>query len=142
VQDPGNVGAIVRAAEAGGASGAVFSGATADPFSWKALRGSMGSALRLPAVIAAANDALIGARAANVRLLATVPRDGRPVFEADLRGPVGFLLGGEGPGLPQNLIEAADDRVSIPMRPPVESLNVAVAAAVLVYEALRQRVAR
>ena len=139
VQDPGNVGAIVRAAEAGGASGAVFTGASADAFGWKALRGSMGSALRLPITTAAFDDLLSAARATGVRLLATVPRNGRPMFEADLRGPIALLLGGEGPGLPANLVEAADERVSIPMREPVESLNVAVAAALLVYEAGRQR---
>ena len=139
VQDPGNIGAMVRAAEAGGASGAVFTGAAADPFGWKALRGSMGSALRLPVTTAAAHEVIAAARAAGVRLVATVPRSGQSMFEADLRGPVAFLLGGEGAGLPPDLIEAADGRVSIPMREPVESLNVAVAAALLVYEAVRQR---
>ncbi len=139
VQDPGNVGAIVRAAEAGGATGAIFVGAAADPFGWKALRGSMGSALRLPLTVATVPDVVSAARAAGVRLMATVPRQGRSPSDMALTGPVAFLLGGEGPGLPAELVDAADDRVSIPMRPPVESLNVAVAAALLVYEASRQR---
>ncbi|HEY3380500.1 MAG TPA: RNA methyltransferase [Vicinamibacterales bacterium] len=140
VQDPGNVGAIIRAAEAGGATGVVFCGASADPFGWKALRGSMGSTLRLP--VAAQLDLLetIGAiRAADIRLLATIPRGGRSPDAVDLRVPLAFLLGGEGPGLASAVIDAADDGVSIPMQHPVESLNVAVAAALLVYAAARQR---
>lgn len=139
VQDPGNVGAIVRAAEASGAHGAVFAGASADPFGWKALRGSMGSAFRLPVLTAGAQDVMMAARAKSVRVIATVPRGARSLFDSDLRGPVALLLGGEGPGLPQDLIARADDTISIPMRAPVESLNVAVAAALLVYEAARQR---
>ncbi len=139
VQDPGNVGAIVRAAEAGGATAAAFVGATADPFAWKALRGSMGSALRLPIALARTEEVLAAARAADVRLVATAPRDGRSMFDANLRGPIALLLGGEGPGLPRDLIDVADEVVSIPMHAPVESLNVAVAAALLIYEASRQR---
>jgi TrmH family RNA methyltransferase len=139
VQDPGNIGAMVRAAEAAGASAAVFVGASADPFGWKALRGSMGSALRLPVARAPADDVVAAAHAAGVRLVATVPRGGRSMADADLVGPVALLLGGEGAGLPAALTEAADELVSIPMCEPVESLNVAVAAAVLVYEAARQR---
>ena len=140
IQDPGNVGAILRAAEAGGATGVAFCGASADPFGWKALRGSMGSAFRLPLAHGfTLEDVLSGARRAGVRLAATVPRGGRPPTAVDLRQPVALLLGGEGPGLPPHVVEHAEERVSIPRRPPVESLNVAVAAALLVYEAARQR---
>jgi RNA methyltransferase, TrmH family len=139
VQDPGNVGAIARAAEAGGASALVLCGASADPFGWKALRGSMGSLLRLPtASVAAWHGALDTIRARGVRVAATVPRGGVPLFEANLARPLALLLGGEGPGLPPEAVEAADVRVSIPMRGPVESLNVAVAAALLVYESARR----
>jgi TrmH family RNA methyltransferase len=143
VQDPGNVGALVRAAEAGGATGAVWCGASADPFGWKALRGSMGSAFRLR--ITRAGDlqiAIDGARAAGARLVATTPRQGTNLYEANLEGPVAILIGGEGPGLPDAVVAAADLCVSIPMKPPVESLNVAVATALIVYEAARQRGAR
>lgn len=140
VQDPGNVGAIVRAAEAGGATAAVFAGATADPFGWKALRGSMGSSFRLPVVASGMPQALAAARAIGLRVVATTPRGTRSLFDADLRGPVAFLVGGEGAGLPDDVIQAADETIRIPMRGPVESLNVAVASALLVYEASRQRV--
>ncbi|RPJ77125.1 MAG: RNA methyltransferase [Acidobacteria bacterium] len=140
VQDPGNAGAIVRAAEAGGATGVVFCGASADPFGWKALRGSMGSALRLPLGFGIElSGAVEGVRRAGLRVAATLPRGGRAPDGVDLRQPVALLLGGEGPGLPADVVAAADDRVTIPMQPPVESLNVAVAAALLVYEAARQR---
>jgi TrmH family RNA methyltransferase len=139
VQDPGNVGAIVRVAEAAGATGVVAAGASANPFGWKALRGSMGSALRVPIAGGDSTSAVDVARQHRCRIVATVPRSGRTVFDVDLTGPVALLIGGEGPGLPAPLVDRADERVSIPMQPPVESLNAAVAAAVVLYEARRQR---
>jgi len=139
VQDPGNVGAMVRATEAAGGTGFVACGASADAFGWKAIRGSMGSAFRLPIARATLDEALTGARKARLQVLAAVPRMGQPLFELDLRPPTAVLLGGEGPGLSLGVLEDADSSVSIPMRPPVESLNVAVAAALVLYEALRQR---
>lgn len=140
VQDPGNVGAIVRVAEAAGAAGVVAAGASANPFSWKALRGSMGSALRLPVIAGvSAQEAIAEAREHGCRVVATAPRDGQHLFEARLTGPVAILIGGEGRGLPADIVEAADERVTIPMQPPVESLNAAVTAAVLLYEAGRQQ---
>src|SRR5262249_41893855 len=133
-------GAIVRVAEAAGASGVVPAGASADPFGWKALRGSMGSALRLPVTPRMALDeALAQARAAGCRVIATTPRGGEPYFAVDLRGPIAIVIGGEGPGLPSAVIEAADLPVTIPMQAPVESLNAAVTAALILYEARRQR---
>lgn len=140
VQDPGNVGATIRAAEGCGATGLVAGDASADPFGWKALRGAMGSTFRLP--VAARQqliDAMQRARAAGIRIFATVPRGGTPLLKCDLRGPSAILLGGEGPGLPAALMDAADDRLTIPMAAPVESLNVAIAAALVLYEASRQR---
>jgi TrmH family RNA methyltransferase len=142
VQDPGNVGAIVRVAEAAGATGVVAAGASADPFGWKALRGSMGSGLRLPLASGLSADAAVAdARRRGCRVVATAPCDGRSVFDIDLSGPVAVLIGGEGPGLPSPLIDTADQRVTIPMQPPVESLNAAVTAALILYEARRQRLA-
>jgi TrmH family RNA methyltransferase len=140
VQDPGNVGAIVRVAEAGGAGGVVCAGACADPFGWKALRGSMGSALRLPILMDRdSRDAIDQARGSGCRVVAMVPRGGRPLFDADLRGAIAVLIGGEGSGLPATHVEEADERITIPMESPVESLNTAVTAAVILYEAYRQR---
>lgn len=140
IQDPGNVGAIVRAAEACGATALVTAPGTADPFGWKALRGSMGSAFRLP--IAPTEDlarGLTAARAAGLHVFATVPRGGTPLRRADLRRPLAVILGGEGQGLSGEMIHRADEALTIEMRQPVESLNVSVAAALILYEASRQR---
>jgi len=140
IQDPGNVGAIVRSAEAFGATAVIRSPGTADPFGWKALRGSMGSAFRLPMAAAVSLDAPVAAaRHAGLRIFATVARGGTPLDRASLAGPAMILLGGEGPGLSEEMIERADARLTIAMRVPVDSLNVSVAAALIVYEASRQR---
>ena len=142
VQDPGNLGAIVRVAEAAGATGFIAAGGSANPFGWKALRGSMGSALRLPILSEmAADEAADDAKRRGCRVIAAVPRDGRPLFDIDFTGPVAILIGGEGQGLAAALAEHADERVTIPMQAPVESLNAAVTAALIVYEASRQRLA-
>lgn len=142
VQDPGNTGAIIRAVEAGGATGVVAVGG-ANPFGWKALRGAMGSTFRLPVsrpATAAAVQTLAAAR--GLRVLAAVPRGGAPITETDLAGPMLVWLGAEGDGLAGEVTLAADDQISIPMRAPVESLNIAVAGALIVYEAARQRAAQ
>jgi RNA methyltransferase, TrmH family len=139
VQDPGNLGAIVRVAEAGGASGVIVAGASADPFGWKALRGSMGSALRSPLVVASTADALTQLRQRGCRIVATVPRGGHCVYDIDLQAPTAVVIGSEGSGLDHALLASADERLTIPMQAPVESLNAAVTAALIVYEARRQR---
>ena len=139
VQDPGNLGALVRSAEAGGATGVVVCGESSNPFSWKSVRGSMGSALRLPIATVHLDDAVHAMRRAGGRIVATTPRGGGAPEEMDWSGKVMLLLGGEGPGLSAGALDAADARVSIPMTAPVESLNVAVAAAILVYAARRWR---
>jgi TrmH family RNA methyltransferase len=140
VQDPGNLGALLRAAEAGGATGAAICGASASPFSWKAVRGSMGSVLRLPVAAGVMPDALLKcAHKFGLRTVASVARNGQAPDAIDWRGGVLLFVGGEGRGLADELVNACDARVSIPMRSPVESLNVAVAAALLVYEARRTR---
>jgi len=140
MQDPGNLGAIVRVTEAAGASGIAVAGRSADPLGWKALRGAMGSAFRLPIVLhRELDDAIAAVRAAGCSVIATVPRGGTSVFEADLTQAVAVLVGGEGAGLPPAVVQNADWRLTIPMEPPVESLNAAVTAALILYEARRQR---
>jgi TrmH family RNA methyltransferase len=140
VQDPGNVGAIVRAAEGCGATGIICSERTADPFSWKALRGSMGSSFRVPlATRQPLPSAIAMAREKGLRIFATDARGGTPLPDCNLRVPSAIVLGGEGSGLPASVMEIADERLTIPMQRPVESLNVAIAAALVTYEAARQR---
>lgn len=140
VQDPGNVGAIARVGEAGGATGMIAAGECADPFGWKALRGSMGSAFRIPIAVRQSFEATAEiARQRGIRLYAAVPRGGTPLPSCDLRSSSAVMLGAEGAGLPDSVLELSDDRLTIPMRPDVESVNVATAAALIVYEAQRQR---
>jgi RNA methyltransferase, TrmH family len=140
VQDPGNVGAIVRASEACGATGIVAGEGCADPYGWKALRGSMGSIFRMPvAHKVPLAEAARAAKARGIRVLAALPRGGEPLPTVDLRRPTGILLGGEGPGLTETALALADGTLSVPMQEPVESLNVSVAAAIIAYEASRQR---
>jgi TrmH family RNA methyltransferase len=143
VQDPGNVGAIARVAEAAGATGFVAAGQSADPFGWKALRGSMGSVLRLPTLHEPDAGAVIGVlRARRLQILGAAIAGAVSFEAADWRGPTACLVGSEGAGLPAPILEMTDRRVRIPMAPPVESLNVAVSAGLLLYEARRQRAAR
>jgi RNA methyltransferase, TrmH family len=140
LQDPGNVGAIVRAAAAFGASGVVAIEGSANPFSWKALRGAMGGTFRLPiAARGSLSEVAASAHELGVRLVAAVPRGGTPLPNLDLREPTAIVLGGEGAGVSHTTMAAVQETVTIPMKAPVESLNVAIAAALILYEATRQR---
>jgi len=140
LQDPGNVGAIIRSAAAFGATGVVAIEGSAHPFGWKALRGAMGGTFRLPvAARGSLLDVIAAAGEHGVQLVAAVPRGGTPLPQVDLRAPSAILVGGEGSGVSETAIAAADVRVTIPMQAPVESLNVAIAASLILYEAARQR---
>jgi TrmH family RNA methyltransferase len=139
LQDPGNVGAIVRTAAGFGAAGIVTIEGTANPFSWKALRGAMGGTFRLPIARGTLSDVIAGAGQEDIRLAAALPRGGTPLSQLDFNAPMALILGGEGGGVSQAALAAAHETVTIPMRAPVESLNVAIAAAVILYEASRQR---
>ena len=149
VQDPGNVGTIVRSAEAFGASGVVATRGTADPWSPKALRASAGSALRLPLLRGIAGPVLLAQmRMAGVRILATGAAAGDAAGAkdanvegamADMRGPCAIFIGNEGAGVPSEVEHAADEWISIAMSDDVESLNAGVAASVILFEAARQR---
>jgi TrmH family RNA methyltransferase len=151
VQDPGNVGTILRTAAAFGASAAITAASgqsgTSSPFAPKALRASAGAALHLPVLAGHAAAAVIEQlRAAGIFVMATSSRESpegtEPLFtpwQANWCRPVALLIGNEGQGLPEEIERAADARIRIPMSSSVESLNAAAAAAVLFYEAARQR---
>jgi TrmH family RNA methyltransferase len=150
VQDPGNVGTILRTAAAFGATGAVTSATgqsgTASPFSPKALRASAGAALHLPVVAGAALGILLTQFKLNaISTAATCVHEGTAAhasiapWEIDWCQPIALLVGNEGAGLPEEVVHSADARIVIPMERRVESLNAAAAAAVLFYEAYRQR---
>jgi TrmH family RNA methyltransferase len=137
LQDPGNLGTLVRSAEAFGATGMILLPGTVSLSNAKTLRASSGSAFRLPVVAMPADDAFAALREAGVQIIAAVARDGPG--EADLRGPCALLLGNEGSGLPEAWVAQADARLTIPCPGAVESLNAAVAGSVLLYDAMRQR---
>jgi RNA methyltransferase, TrmH family len=151
VQDPGNVGTIVRTAAAFGATGAVTSATgqagTASPFSPKALRASAGAALHLPVVAGMSLAILLTQLKVNgIHTLASCVHDATKggtaptsPWKVDWCQPIALLVGNEGAGLPEEIVHGADARIYIPMARGVESLNAAAAAAVLFYEAYRQR---
>jgi RNA methyltransferase, TrmH family len=147
VQDPGNVGTILRSAEAFGATGVVSTRGSADPWSPKALRASAGAALRLPVLRGMAIPVLLAQlRIAGVRIYATSAEaparaDSRAADaeQADLREPAAIFIGNEGAGLAPEVLRAADAILTVPICRPVESLNASVAASIVLYEAAKQR---
>jgi RNA methyltransferase, TrmH family len=148
LQDPGNLGTILRSAEAFGSAGVILSEGTVSPYNSRAIRASAGSAFRLPTVHGHGTrqkaaiepgkvcDAL---REKKIRLLATSSHKGRPLHQANLQGPCAIFFGNEGAGLPRDLMAKMDEALSIPQSPQVESLNAGVAASIVLYEAARQR---
>lgn len=141
IQDPGNLGTIIRSAEAFGASGIAILPGTVSPWNPKAVRASAGSIFRMPILAATAEDCFAQLRQAGVHILTTTVLAAQPVDLANLAGPVAFLIGNEGNGVPADLAAHADSSITIPCPGPVESLNAAVAASVLLYETSRQRLA-
>ncbi len=140
VGNPSNAGSVLRTAEAAGACGAIITTGTVDIFSPKALRGAMGSSFRLPVWAGAEYaEALAWCRARGIAIVATNVRASRSYSDFDWTNPSALVVGAEASGLTIDEAAQADEAVSIPMRAPVESLNVGVAAAVVLYEAARQR---
>jgi len=139
LQDPGNLGTIIRSAEAFGASGIVTLPGTVSIWNAKALRASSGSAFRLPVLSATVKDLFPALRSHRIRTVATTPDGSTPAQQLDLAQPLALFIGNEGSGLPPELISQCDERVTIPTPGPVESLNAAIAASILLYEASRQR---
>ena len=145
LQDPGNLGTILRSSEAFGCAGVVLGEGTVSPFNSKVVRGSAGSVFRmpivhgrgtLPAKLEEVSDKL---RAKGVRLLATSSHKGTSLDRADLKGATAIFFGNEGAGLPRDVMSKMDEFISIPHTSQVESLNAGVAASIVLYEAARQR---
>ena len=139
VQDPGNLGSMARSALACGAQALVALEGCADPFSSKVVRSAMGAHGRLPVIQDRAERAVPALRSGGFQVVAAVPGDGRRADSVDFTRRSVLLLGSEGAGLPAAIIDAASQRVRIPMTPVSSSLNVGAAAAILLYEAQRQR---
>lgn len=148
LQDPGNLGTILRSAEAFGSAGAILGEGTVSPYNSKAVRASAGSVFRLPMINGHASRQKVGMelaeicellRAKQVRLIATSSHKGNPLDQANLTGPCAIFFGNEGSGLPRELMAKIDEAISIPHMPQVESINAGVAASIVLYEAARQR---
>jgi len=139
LQDPGNLGTILRSAEAFGADGVLSLPGTVSAWNPKAVRASAGSVFRVPLLAVTAKDCFVRLREAGVAILTTAAQGAQPVDCVNLAGPVALIIGNEGNGVPGDLATQADGAVTISCPGAVESLNAAVAASVLLYEASRQR---
>ena len=139
LQDPGNLGTIARSAEAFAVTGLLLGERTVSAWNWKTVRASAGSLFRVPTVKVELAKVLVEVKAHGVRVLATSSHKGTPIADVDLRGPVALLIGNEGEGISKDLLAQADEVVAIQHSKPVESLNAAIAASIVLYEAARQR---
>ncbi|UKS27287.1 RNA methyltransferase [Paenibacillus sp. HWE-109] len=139
VQDPGNLGTIIRSADAVGANAVVLGRGTVDLYNPKTIRSTMGSMYHLPIVEADLGVLLPLARERGVRLVTTSLQAERSCYDTDLRQPTWLILGNEGKGVSPEVAAQSDVQVIIPMQGKAESLNVAMAATVLLFEASRQR---
>jgi TrmH family RNA methyltransferase len=141
VERPGNLGAIVRAACAAGADALLICDGRVGPFHPEAVRGSVGTLFDIALAEAPSAAAVGWLRAGGVRVIAATPDGTRACWDADLTGPVALVVGSERHGVSRTWLDAADETIRIPMPEPADSLNVAVAAGVVLYEAVRQRAA-
>ncbi len=146
LQDPGNLGTILRSAEAFGSAGVVLEGGTVSPFNAKVVRASAGSLFRVPIIYGnrestekKSADVFGKLRARGVRLIATSSHKGTGLDQADLKSPCAIVFGNEGSGLSRDLMARMDETIAIRHAPQVESLNAGVAASIVLYEAARQR---
>src|ERR1700677_1718816 len=146
LQDPGNLGTILRSSEAFGSAGIVLGEGTVSPFNSKVVRASAGSVFRLPIVHRQGKSATTKLeevseklRAQGVRLIATSSHKGTPIDQTDLKRPAAIFFGNEGSGLARELMARMDESIVIPHTPQVESLNAGIAASIVLYEAERQR---
>jgi TrmH family RNA methyltransferase len=139
LQDPGNLGTILRSAEAFEAKGVLLGDGTVSPTNDKVVRGSAGSIFRLPWARGKSAEIVSKLKEGGIRLMATSSHKGTSLREVNFDAPVAVFIGNEGTGLPRDLIAQMDEVVAIPHSPRVESLNAGVAASLVLYEAARQK---
>ena len=139
LQDPGNLGTILRSAEAFGSAGVVLGEGTVSLYNSKVVRASAGSVFRLAALKADLKNVIEKLRARSIRLVATSSHKGTALPKADLGGKTAIFIGNEGAGLDKKLIAEMDELIMIPHSPRVESLNAGIAASIILYEAARQK---
>jgi RNA methyltransferase, TrmH family len=143
IGEPGNAGTLIRIADAMGAAAVIFGGHSVDPYNGKCLRASAGSVFSIPVVVAPDSGAAVTAlQAAGLRVLATAVDGEHSLDDVELAGPTAWLFGAEAHGLSPQLARQADDRVAIPMSGGAQSLNVAAAAAICLYQSARAQRAR
>ncbi len=140
LQDPGNLGTIMRSAEAFGAVGVFLTEGTVSAYNSKAMRGSAGSIFRLPFMRLASAELIPLLRKRGVRLLATSSHKGAPLAQTDWTLPLAIFIGNEGAGLPREIMHQMDETLVIPQAEPVESLNAGIAASIVLYEAARNKI--
>jgi len=139
LQDPGNVGTILRSAEAFGAAGVFFTEGTVSPYNSKVTRGSAGSIFRLPVVQIASAELIPLLRQRGVRMFATSSHEGTSIPAAKWTLPLAIFIGNEGAGLSRELLLQMDETLVIPQSAQVESLNAGVAASIVLYECARKK---
>jgi TrmH family RNA methyltransferase len=139
IQDPGNLGTIIRSAEAFGARAVLLGEKTVSHFNSKTVRGSAGSLFRQPLLRVKLGESITTLKQQGARVLATSSHKGKPLQEANFTGAAMIVVGSEGAGVPAEILSMADELVTIPHSPRVESLNAGIAASILLYEAARQR---
>lgn len=139
VEKPGNLGALLRTADSAGCAALVICDPVTDLFNPNVIRAAQGAAFSVPVAVAPTSEAIAWAKAKGLRILATSPDGAKPLWDVDARGPVAIVMGSEKDGLAPAWLEAADARVFIPQAGLSDSLNVATAAAVCLFEAVRQR---
>jgi RNA methyltransferase, TrmH family len=139
IQDPGNLGTIIRSAEAFAARGVLLGEKTVHPSNPKVVRASAGSLFREPLISVKLADAIVLLKQNGYHVVASSSHRGKPLYEADFTGPTALLIGNEGAGLPAEILSQADDLITIPHSSRVESLNAGIAASILLYEVARQR---
>ena len=138
IQDPGNMGTLIRTADAAGAAGIVLLSGSCDPLMPKALRASAGSALRMPLVYSRMDEAIGALKSLGYKLCAASASDGNSLFETDLSGRIAFIFGNEGAGISEYMMDATGFHIHVPIVGEAESLNVGASAAVMLFEHLRQ----
>jgi RNA methyltransferase, TrmH family len=140
IQDPGNLGTIIRSGLAFGANGLILTKGSVDPYNPKVVRGAMGASFALPVVVdLAVEDVIAALHEKKIQTIALDPRAKKTISDIDLRKPTAFFFGNEGHGFSEQTIDSVTERVAIPMRQMTESLNVAVSAAIVMFECARVR---
>jgi RNA methyltransferase, TrmH family len=140
VQDPGNLGTMIRAALAFGATGLVATAGSVDAFNPKVVRAAMGALFMLPVIVGIKTEELVKRlKEGNIRILGLDPRASKPFWEVEMNQGLAFIFGNEGNGLTSQAAQLADELVTIPMAGEMESLNVAISSGVVLFECARQR---